>query len=158
MAPPAARKIAPPGPGLVNGRHVTLLLVGFFAVVIAVNFTMAYLARSSFGGTVVDNSYVASQRFNGWLAQGRAQARLGWMTPVTLDAQRRVVIGVPGDGFAASAVGQHPLGRAEDVALAFVADGRGRLVSTSALPAGRWHLRLTIRNGSQTKRLLETLS
>jgi nitrogen fixation protein FixH len=143
---------------LINGRHVTLMLVGFFGVIIAVNITMAHLARSSFGGTVVDNSYVASQTFNHWLAQARAQARLGWATPVMLDAHRHVVISVPGAGFAASAVAQHPLGRADDVALAFVADGRGRLVSTTALPGGRWHLRLTIRNGEQTKRLLETLS
>lgn len=154
----AARNTAPPLPGLINGRHVALMLVVFFAVVIAVNVTMARLARSSFGGTVVNNSYVASQSFNTWLAQARAQDQLGWATPVTLDAHRHVVIGVPGDGFAASGIGEHPLGRADDVALAFAADGRGQLVSTTALPGGRWHLRLTVRKDAQTKRLLETLS
>lgn len=142
----------------INGRHVTLMLVGFFGVIIAVNITMAHLARSSFGGTVVNNSYVASQSFNHWLAQARAQARLGWATPVMLDAHRHVVISVPGAGFAASAIARHPLGRADDVALAFVGDGRGRLVSAAPLPAGRWHVHITIGRAGQSKRLLETLS
>jgi nitrogen fixation protein FixH len=144
--------------GLINGRHVSMMLVGFFGVVIAVNFTMAYLARSSFGGTVVANSYVASQSFNSWLASARAQDQLGWATPVTLDARRRVVIAVPGAGFAASGVGQHPLGGADDIPLRFVADGAGRLLSTTALPAGRWHVRVAIANGSNVKRVVETVS
>ncbi|MFP5454579.1 MAG: FixH family protein, partial [Alphaproteobacteria bacterium] len=50
-----------------TGRHMAASMVGFFTVVIAVNVTMATVASHSFGGTVVDNSYVASQRFNRWL-------------------------------------------------------------------------------------------
>ncbi|MGE0776676.1 MAG: FixH family protein, partial [Sphingomonadaceae bacterium] len=51
-----------------TGRHMAIILIAFFGVVIAVNFYMARMAIGTFGGTVVDNSYVASQRFNGWLA------------------------------------------------------------------------------------------
>ncbi|EQB08879.1 hypothetical protein L286_01110, partial [Sphingobium sp. HDIP04] len=69
---------------------MTAILAAFFAVVIAVNMLMATVAVRSFGGTVVENSYVASQKFNGWLAQARAQQRLGWRDAVTLDAERRV--------------------------------------------------------------------
>jgi nitrogen fixation protein FixH len=47
-------------------------MVAFFGVVIAVNLTMARLAIGSFGGVVVENSYVASQKFNGWLDRPRA--------------------------------------------------------------------------------------
>ena len=141
-----------------TGRMFAAIIVGFFGVVVAVNITMARLASSTFGGTVVDNSYVASQEFNGWLAQARAQDRLGWATPVTLDAARRVVIVVPGIGFAARGTAHHPLGRAADVPLAFVADGAGRLVSTTPLPAGRWQVRLQIRSGRDVKRLAEVLA
>ncbi|MFZ4382234.1 MAG: FixH family protein, partial [Sandarakinorhabdus sp.] len=81
-----------------TGRSFAIIIVGFFGVVVAVNITMARLASGTFGGTVVDNSYVASQKYNGWLAQARAQDRLGWATPLTLDAQRHVRIGVPGAG------------------------------------------------------------
>ncbi|HMP45265.1 MAG TPA: FixH family protein, partial [Sphingopyxis sp.] len=38
-----------------TGWHMTAILVGFFGVVMAVNFTMARLAMSTFGGKVVEN-------------------------------------------------------------------------------------------------------
>ena len=93
-----------------------------------------------------------------WLAQARAQDQLGWATPVSLDSARRVVIGVPGVSFAAKGTAHHPLGRAADVALAFVTDGQGRLVSTAPLPAGRWQVRLDISSGRDVKRLMEVLA
>ena len=73
-----------------TGWHMTAILVAGFAVVIAVNMAMATIAVRSFGGTVVENSYVASQKFNGWLAQARAQEKLGWRDRVTLDPARHV--------------------------------------------------------------------
>lgn len=141
-----------------TGRMFLAIMVAFFGVVIAVNITMARLASGTFGGTVVDNSYVASQKYNGWLAQARAQDQLGWATPVSLDSARRVVIGVPGVSFAAKGTAHHPLGRAADVALTFVTDGEGRLVSTTPLPAGRWQVRLDVRSGRDVKRLMEVLA
>jgi len=53
--------------GRFTGWHMTFILVSFFAVVIAVNLTMAHFASSTFGGLVVENSYVASQKYDGWL-------------------------------------------------------------------------------------------
>jgi nitrogen fixation protein FixH len=141
-----------------TGRHMTGILIAFFGVVVGVNITMATLASRTFGGTVVANSYVASQNYNGWLAQGRAQDRLGWATPVTLDGQRRVVVAVPGLAFVVRGSAHHPLGRAADVPLAFQADHRGMLVSTTRLPAGRWQVRLEVRQGRDVKRLLEVLA
>jgi nitrogen fixation protein FixH len=142
----------------LSGRGFALIIVAFFGVVVAVNITMARLASATFGGTVVDNSYVASQHFNGWLAQARAQDRLGWATPIGLDAQRHVRIGVPGAGFTAIGTAHHPLGRAADVPLRFISTGKGLMRSTTPLPAGRWQIRLEIRRGSATKRLLDTLA
>jgi len=142
----------------LTGRSFAVIIVGFFGVVVAVNLTMARLASGTFGGTVVDNSYVASQKYNGWLAQARAQDRLGWATPIRLDAQRHVRIGVPGAGFTAAGTALNPLGRAADVPLRFRSDGRGGLRATTALPAGRWQVRLDISRGRDTKRLMETLA
>ncbi len=122
------------------------------------NITMARLASATFGGTVVDNSYVASQKYNGWLAKARAQDQLGWATPVSLDAARHVVIAVPGAAFGAKGTAHHPLGRAADVALKFVADGQGQLASTTPLPAGRWQVRIDVRSGRDVKRLMEVLA
>jgi nitrogen fixation protein FixH len=141
-----------------TGRMFLAIMVAFFGVVVAVNITMARLASGTFGGTVVDNSYVASQKYNGWLAKARAQDQLGWATTVSLDGARRVVITVPGAAFAATGTAHHPLGRADDVPLAFAADAQGRLVSTTPLPAGRWQVRIDVRSGRDVKRLLEVLA
>lgn len=145
-----------------TGRHMTMIIVAFFAVVIAVNVTMAIAASRTFGGKVVDNSYVASQRFNVWLAEGRAQARLGWVGRLGLDPGRRVTLvlehdGMPLDGASVTAVARHPLGRAPDLQLAFAEIG-GSYMSTSALPPGRWQLQVEIRRHGRLLRLAETLS
>ena len=141
-----------------TGRQFLRIMVAFFGVVVAVNIIMARLASGTFGGTVVDNSYVASQKYNGWLAKARAQDQLGWATPVSLNGARRVVIAVPGASFAATGTAHHPLGRAADMPLTFAADAQGRLVSTTPLPAGRWQVRIDIRSGRDVKRLLEVLA
>ena len=59
-----------------TGWHMTAIMFAFFGVVVSVNMLMATLATRTFGGTVVENSYVASQSFNRWLAEARAQDRL----------------------------------------------------------------------------------
>ena len=64
--------------GEFTGRHMLVIMLAFFGVIIAVNLTMASFANSSWSGLVVKNSYVASQEFNEKAAAGRAQAALGW--------------------------------------------------------------------------------
>ena len=117
-----------------TGRHMAAILIAFFAVVIAVNITMARLAIGSFGGTVVDNSYVASQKFNGWLKDAAAQKALGWSVAMSLDGQRHVVIDLDAPGAHATATARHPLGRAPDIVLDFVPVAPGRLRATRPLP------------------------
>lgn len=132
-----------------TGWHATGIIVGFFAVVVAVNFTMATLASRTFGGTVVDNSYVASQKFNIWLAEGRAQAALGWTAKVELDAARHVrVTGAIPRGALVTAVAVHPLGRVPDRGLAFAATRDGYL-SRTALPPGRFMVRVRLSSGGR---------
>ena len=145
-----------------TGRHMLVWMVGFFGVVILVNIIMARFAISTFGGTVVDNSYVASQQFNGWLAQARAQEKLGWTSQISLDARRRPVLVIRdatggAAGFAASGTAHHPLGRAPDKVLAFASAADGRLVSATSLPAGRWLVRLKVTGPGASIRLRETV-
>jgi nitrogen fixation protein FixH len=70
----------PSRPVAFTGRHMLMIMIGFFGVIIAVNVTMARLAGSTFGGLVVENSYVASQEFNTRLQHSRDQIMLGWTT------------------------------------------------------------------------------
>ena len=135
-----------------------LIMVLGFGVVIAVNLVMARFALSTFGGTVVDNSYIASQRYNQWLARARKQQALGWTTRFTLDRERRVeIVTDAGAGAVVTGVASHPLGRAPDVVLAFDALGEGRYRARTSLPDGRWAIHLVIRHAQDEARLIETL-
>ncbi|MBH0115103.1 FixH family protein [Novosphingobium sp. YJ-S2-02] len=136
-----------------TGKHMTMILVGGFGIVVAVNFAMAGLASSTFGGVVVENSYVASQNFNTWLDEARQEGALGW----GLDLERRDddriaahLHGVP-EGALVSAEARHPLGRLSDELLHFDPVG-GTFVSDKPLPAGRWTLRLRIEADGKTWR------
>jgi len=139
-----------------SGRHMTAILIAFFGVVIAVNLTMATFATRTFGGVVVENSYVASQQYNDWLAAAERQQKLAWSIEPTLDEMRHVTVTLSIDGARVSGFARHPLGREEDVPLAFVTKGtQSRTVN--ALPPGRWNIHLLVRRGESEARLIETL-
>lgn len=132
-----------------TGYHMAAILISFFGIVISVNIYMAKVAIGTFGGTVVDNSYVASQQYNEWLAEGDRQAKLGWNVQISRVADGRVGLSISGqDGGSAgsmvSAIAQHPLGRAPERTLLFIDQGNGRQVSREALPGGRWLLRIEV--------------
>lgn len=140
-----------------TGRHAAMILIAFFGTVISVNMVMASFALSTFGGTVVDNSYVASQHYNEWLARADAQDRLGWDRNVAVDEGRHVRLtirkdGAPVAGLRVVATLRHPLGRAPARAMRFIAVDDGALRSVEALPAGRWQLDLSVRHGADEAR------
>jgi nitrogen fixation protein FixH len=137
-----------------SGWHATAIIVAFFGVVVAVNVTMATLAVRTFGGTVVENSYVASQEYNRWLAAARKQDELGWSITPMLDPQRRVTVAANVRGAQITGFARHPLGRMADVPLKFGKDLR----SDRPLPPGRWAVHLTVRKDADEARLIETLS
>jgi len=139
-----------------TGWHMAAILVGFFGVIVAVNGVMATIAARTFGGVVVENSYVASQEFNAWLKAAKKQEALGWHPKVALDARRRVTVALPVTGASVTGYAEHPLGRAADVPLTFTGDKA--IQSDQPLPAGRWTVHLTIRRGPDEARLAETLS
>ncbi len=132
-----------------TGWHMLAVMVAFFGVVIAVNVTMMTVARGSFGGIVVENSYVASQEFNGWLRAARAQEALGWQVDSAVAPDRSVTVSVIGasDPLAVTAMARHPLGRLPDQALTFRRTADGRYVSSAPLPEGRWTLRIQLASG-----------
>tara|TARA_R110000787_G_C13254886_1_gene429815 strand:- start:38 stop:517 length:480 start_codon:yes stop_codon:yes gene_type:complete len=141
----------PPRP--FTGYHAAAIIISFFAVVIAVNFTMAHYAISTFGGTVVDNSYVASQKFNGWLEEARREKEMGWKVaqPEREGDRLRVTIadalGQPLTGARVAMRAEHPLGRAPERDLAFAELSPGSYRSEQPLPAGRWKMRARILYG-----------
>ena len=137
-----------------TGRHMAWIMIAFFGVVVAVNLLMARLAGSTFGGVVVENSYVASQKFNGWLDKAEADRALGWKADVRRAADGRVSVAIAGvPAFAGvTAAARHPLGRMPDTRLTFVQQADGRFLSREVLPAGRWQLRLVVTAGERAMR------
>ena len=145
-----------------TGWHMTAILCAFFGTVIAVNMTMATFATSTFGGKVVENSYVASQKYNDWLAEAKAQDALGWSHRIALDGERRVTValeagGVPLAGAVATGFARHPVGRAADVPLRFVSGGAGAWVSDAPLPPGRWYVHLAVSRAGRDAKYIEDL-
>jgi nitrogen fixation protein FixH len=132
-----------------TGRHMAAVFVGGFGVVIAVNLVMASYAVGSFHGTVVDNSYVASQKYNGWLERAEASKALGWQAVPERRADGRVVVEtlmVPTSA-TLTATAERPLGARDETQLTFTPAGGGRWVSDEPLAPGRWRLRMAIRAG-----------
>lgn len=129
-----------------TGRHMAAILVAGFGVVMCVNFYMASRAIDGFHGTVVDNSYVASQQFNDWLAEAEAAKALGWTADIARDEAGFLVVtteAVPA-GAQVSADLRRPIGAREYADLAFVPVADGRFSSTEQVAAGRWIVRLRI--------------
>jgi nitrogen fixation protein FixH len=146
--------------GRFTGWHMTAILVAFFGVVVAVNVVMARFAVGTFGGTVVDNSYVASQNYNRWLAAAERQSQLGWETKLSLDRSRRLAVqadkaGIPLSSLTINGIASHPLGRAPSIPLSFAASPNGGYVSQQRLPQGRWKIALSLKSGSDTLNLVE---
>jgi len=129
-----------------NGWHMTAILCAFFGVVIAVNLVNARVAGATFGGEVVENSYVASQDFNRWLDEAKNEKALGWDEVTTWRPDGRLVVALKGvpDGAAVKAVARHPLGSVPDRPLTFDSIGKHQFLSRQSLPDGRWGVRLTV--------------
>jgi len=145
--------------GPFNGWHMTAILVAFFSVVIVVNVMMARLATGTFGGVVVENSYVASQHYTRWLDEAAKEKALGWKATASRSGAKVAVdlAGAP-TGAVVRAVARHPLGTLPDRELTFAQAQSGRFVSVQDLPAGRWELRLEVSAGGQRWRSEEPLS
>jgi nitrogen fixation protein FixH len=148
--------------GHFTGWHMATILITFFGVVIAVNLVMARYAISTFGGTVVDNSYVASQSYNQWLADAEKQSRLGWKATVSLDPTRRMLVqatkaGLPVTGLTVSGTATHPLGRAPSIPLSFAVSVGGDYLARQSLPKGRWKVALFLKRDADTLKLFESV-
>jgi nitrogen fixation protein FixH len=131
-----------------TGYHATAILVGFFAIVIAVNLTMARLATSTFGGALAENGYVASQDYNHWIAESAAQDRLGWDVAARVEDRRLILYTKGVSNAVATVVAEHPLGRIDDRTIEMTTAGANRLRSTDSMPFGRWKLRITLKRGN----------
>lgn len=131
--------------GKFTGRHMAIIMVAGFGIVIAVNLVMAAYAIGGFHGVVVENSYVASQQFNGWLADAEKARALGWQVKPARDSDGHVTLntqGVPAGTRFAGAL-RRPLGEKAFADLTFRPAGEGLWRSDQPIATGRWIIRLS---------------
>lgn len=134
--------------GTFTGRHMLMIMVSFFGIVIAVNFFMAYSATHTFAGLVVENSYVESQHFNEKLDAMRRQATLGWTVNVDVRADgvavdARDARGVPIRGRIDVEM-TRPTTDRDDHDLTAAATGYGEVFLPTKLSSGAWDASVTI--------------
>ncbi|PZX10905.1 nitrogen fixation protein FixH [Palleronia aestuarii] len=127
----------------LTGRHVAAMFVGGFAIIIAVNVTLAINAVRTFPGKETASSYVASQTFD---ADRAAQDALGWTLDVTLGPEvLRLAVAGPDGATVRPEIVTATLGRAttvaDDVSPDFAWDGTA-WVAAIAAEHGNWNLRI----------------
>ncbi|WP_347139833.1 FixH family protein [Paracoccus sp. SSK6] len=142
----------------LTGRHVLIITLSAFGVIIAVNLVMAVLAVGSFPGLEVPNSYVASQQFD---RDRQAQQSLGWTAKASYDGSELAIEIVDGQGrhpilrdFSAT-VGR-PTHKRSDVTPQFQAAG-GVYRAALDLAPGAWniHVQAVAKDGTQFRQRLD---
>ena len=143
----------------LTGRHVLMITLAAFGVIIAVNVTMAILAVGSFPGLEVKNSYVASQQFD----QDRlAQQTLGWTAKANYDGREISIEIVDARGthpvlrdFTAT-IGR-PTHKRADVIPEFTMAGGGIYRAPLVLEPGVWdiHVQAVAPDGTPFRQLLD---
>ncbi|WJH40056.1 FixH family protein [Aliirhizobium terrae] len=126
-----------------TGWHMVAVMVLFFGTIISVNFYMAYNAFTSWSGFVVENTYVASQQFNGKVAQARALAATGVTGKLTIaaDTVRYEIIGADGAAMPADHLilnFKRPVGEHQDFQLELTPDGEGVFTASHQVLPGHW--------------------
>ncbi len=129
--------------GQFTGRHMLVIMLAFFGVIIAVNVTMAVFANTSWSGLVVKNSYVESQHFNEHFAKARAQAALGWEPRLTVDGGklRYTILDSSGDAVQLDGVKvmfERPVSTSQDVTFQLTPAGDGAYGADTQLGDGVW--------------------
>lgn len=126
-----------------TGRHMALVMGLFFGTIIAVNFTMAWFARSSWSGLVAENTYVASQEFNAKAALSRKIEASGVKGGLTVKGNAIVyqLTAPQAEGAIATKVlltFRRPVGDHQDFQIELADTGNGVFRGEHPVLAGQW--------------------
>ncbi len=137
-----------------TGWHMAAITISFFAIIVAVNLTLAFFASTSWTGLVVANSYVASQRFNQDAAIGRQQRALGWQMNLTFNRGLARISFLDRDnqplaGLSIRAILQRPTDEAGDQKLQLQEKGVGIYLAQMPISRGGWIADITAENSGQ---------
>lgn len=137
------------GNGEFTGRHMLMLALGFFGVIIAVNVTMAVVSATSWTGLVVPNSYVASQQFEEKRLAHEAQLDAGWTSSLTF-ANGQALLSVSDGAGASIDLDQpvlqinRPIGGHDDQRIVLTRQADGTYAGAVTLGPGVWEALVSV--------------
>ena len=129
--------------GSFTGRHMLLIMIAFFGIVIGVNVGMAVLSSRTWTGLIVPNTYVASQEYQGKLDALHAQQALGWVAELSYsDGMIRLTCrdgdDQPVDLGEVTVQLSRPIGTLGERTLVLVPTEAGVFEAAVDLPSGAW--------------------
>jgi nitrogen fixation protein FixH len=138
-------------PREVTGRMVLFCLLGFFAIIFAVNGVMIHEALSTFGGVETDSAYQAGRKYEEDVAMERAQDARQWRVDAKvermpdgaalIDIVARDDAGHPLAHLDAAAQFERPTDSHLDHEVVVTESSTGRFRGRAEdLPAGQWDL------------------
>lgn len=147
-------------PHELTGLGVLMWLIGFFAVIFAINGLMADAAISTFAGVDTPSSYKAGKMFEHEVAVARAQANRHWRVTghlvhvapdnATLSVTVRDRNGLPPAGIIMTARLEHPADARRDRTIPMHETAPGQFSGTAQADPGLWDLDINVtRNGER---------
>ena len=144
----------------LTGRHVLIMVLAFFGLVIAANVVFIVLAWQSWSGLSTDDAYRRGLAYNETLRQAEAQRALGWqvraeLVPLADGGARLSVVftgsnDTPVERLDITGQLRRPSREGADRPVVLTGQGSGRYGTDVDLPfSGQWdlHLRATSPDG-----------
>lgn len=139
----------------LKGRHVLMVLVGFFGVMLIVNAIFVYFALATFSGGDTSNPYRKGLDYNETLAAAERLAARGWQSEIGYDDRAgrlslsvRDREAVPVTGLGIEAALSRPATDKEDQAVILSETEPGVYVAEIKLAPGLWVISVAPRNAS----------
>lgn len=139
-----------------TGRHMLIIMLCFFGVIISVNGYMAYVAMTSWTGLLARNGYVASQDFNGLLAEQKRQEEMGYKSELRYGTQGIVLVmrdraDQPLTGLKVNLLVGRPAHENDDQKL-MLSEGKPGIYGKSLqLAAGQWNVDINVVDASSRR-------
>ena len=146
-------------PRELTGRAVLIWLIGFFAVVFAVNGWLVQAATSTFGGLETQSSYQAGLMFESEVAKAERQQALHWRVDgklargrageAVLDVSVCDAQGLAVTGLSADATLAHPADSRRDRVIHLGRVGAGAFHGEDSVQLGQWELIVDFYRGGE---------
>lgn len=141
----------------LTGRHVLLMLLGFFAMIIAANATFLTFAIRSFPGEKEEKSYLQGLHYNEVIASRSEKADLGWRAAIEKADREGEMLHLvvrltrkddaPLNNLLLDGTLMRPASDSGAQAFQFVPQGDGRYSASVPAQAGAWDLSVTTSGG-----------